>query len=118
MTALLPVLLNPCGAQAGEPMAIDRILPGEEFLDRQRIAAASFFERQQAATHGRDDFGLATDHPALCTGRRKVRNRERATVGPDDILDPRAMGLGDGYHQALDLLNSVNLAGGALNDST
>src|SRR5258706_13833782 len=102
MTALLPVLLNSRGAQAGEPVAIDRILPGEEFLDRQRIAAASFFERQQAATHGRNDFGLATDHPAIGTERREVRKRERATVGPDDILDPRAMGLGHGCSHALD----------------
>src|SRR3977135_4650892 len=102
MTALLPVLLNSRGAQAGQPMAIDRILPGEEFLDRQGIAAASFLERQQAATHGRNDFGLATDHPALCTGRREVRNRERATVGPDDILDPRAMGLCHGSPPPLD----------------
>src|SRR5689334_2575042 len=101
-TALLPILLDSRGPQAGEPITIDRILPGEEFLDRQRVTAASFFERQQATTHGRDDFGLATDHPALGTGRGKVRNRERATVGPDDILDPRAMGLGHGYSHALD----------------
>ena len=49
---LLAVLLNAGRAQAGKAMLVDRILPREEFLDRQRIAAARFFERQQAAAHG------------------------------------------------------------------
>ena len=32
--ALLAVLLNTRRAQAGEAVLIDRVLPGEEFLDR------------------------------------------------------------------------------------
>src|SRR5258707_15190825 len=36
---LLPVLLDARGAQAGEAVLVDRVLPGEEFFDRQRIAA-------------------------------------------------------------------------------
>ena len=98
----MPVLLDPGGAQAGEGMPVDRVLPGEEFLDREGITAAGFLERQQPAAHGRNDLGLATDHPALGAWRREVRNGERTTVGPDDILDPRAMGLGHWYSHALD----------------
>jgi hypothetical protein len=41
---LLPVLLDARGAQAGEAVLVDRILPGEKFLDRQRVTAAGFFE--------------------------------------------------------------------------
>src|SRR2546429_1572986 len=45
---LLPVLLDAGGAKPGKPVLVDRILPGEEFLDRKRVAAAGFLERQQA----------------------------------------------------------------------
>ena len=43
---LLAILLDARGAQAGEAVLVDRILPGEEFLDRQRVAGAGFLERQ------------------------------------------------------------------------
>ena len=43
-TVLLSVLLDSRGAQAGEAVLVDRILPGEELFDRQRIAAACLFE--------------------------------------------------------------------------
>jgi hypothetical protein len=42
---LSAVLLDARGAQAGEAMLIDRILPGEEFFDRECIAAAGFLQR-------------------------------------------------------------------------
>jgi hypothetical protein len=44
--ALLTVLLDTRRAQAGEAVLVDGILPGEEFLDGQRITAARLFERQ------------------------------------------------------------------------
>src|SRR4029077_20423844 len=75
----------------------DRVLPSEELLDRQRITAAGFLERQQTPTHGRDNFGLASDNPALGPRRGQIRDRERATVRPDHILDPRAVGFSHGY---------------------
>src|SRR5216684_9201832 len=102
---LLTVLLNARGAQAGEPVAIDGVLPGEKFLDRERIAAARLFERQKAASHRCHDFGLAADHPTLGPRRRQIRDGERATVGPDHIFHPRAVGFGHGYSQALDRQN-------------
>src|SRR5262249_18849364 len=92
--SLLPILLDARGAQAGEPMLVDGELPGEEFLDRQRIAAAGLFERQQAAADRGHDLGLAPDDPALGSRGGQIRNGQRAAVGPDDVFDPRAMGLG------------------------
>ena len=40
--SLRSVLLNACGTQPGKTMLVDGILPGEEFFDGQRIAAAGF----------------------------------------------------------------------------
>jgi hypothetical protein len=62
----LAVLLNARGAQAGEAMLVDGILPGKEFLDGQRITRASLFQRQQAAAYRSDHLSLAADDPTLC----------------------------------------------------
>src|SRR5207237_7729012 len=62
---LLPILLNARGAQAGQAMAIDGVLPGEEFFDGQRITAAGFLQRKQAAAHRSHDLSFAADDPAL-----------------------------------------------------
>jgi hypothetical protein len=91
--ALLAILLNASGAQAGQAVLIDRILPGKEFFDRQGVATARLFQRKQSAANGSDDFGFAANHPTLRSWRREIGNRQRRTVRPDDILDPRAMGL-------------------------
>src|SRR5262249_3291530 len=42
--SLLPVLLDTRGTQTCKTMPVDRILPGQEFLDRQRVAAARFLK--------------------------------------------------------------------------
>src|SRR5215471_10238536 len=71
--SLLPVLLDARGAQAGEAVAVDRVLPGEEFLNRQRVAAAGLLEREQATAHGGDDLGRAREGPQSSTDCRRVR---------------------------------------------
>ena len=43
-------MLDARGAQAGEAVLVDRILPGQEFFDGQGIAGAGFLEGQQSAT--------------------------------------------------------------------
>ena len=43
--SFLPVLLDARRAQPGQAMLVDGILPGEEFLDGKRVAAAGFFKR-------------------------------------------------------------------------
>src|ERR1041384_567642 len=61
--SLLPVLLDAGGPQAGQAMLIDGKLPGQEFVDRQRIAAAGFLEGKQASADRCNNLGLAADHP-------------------------------------------------------
>jgi hypothetical protein len=55
-------------------MLIDRKLPGKEFVDSQRVAAAGLLEGEQTAADGGDDFGLTADNPPFGTGRGEVRN--------------------------------------------
>src|SRR5947209_19443689 len=75
LRSLLAVLLDAGGAQAGQAMLVDGKLPGQEFVDGQRVAAAGFFQREQAATDCGNDFGLAADHPPLGTRRGQIRDR-------------------------------------------
>src|SRR6478672_9088453 len=62
---LLAILLDPGRAQASEAMLVDGELPGKEFVDRQRVAAAGFLEGKQAAAHRGNDFGLTANDPPL-----------------------------------------------------
>ena len=71
---LLPVLLNAGGAQPGKAMLIDGKLPGKEFVDRQRVAAASLLEGEQAAANRGNDFGLTADNPPFGPGCGQIRN--------------------------------------------
>jgi hypothetical protein len=71
---LLPVLLDAGGAQPGKAMLIDGKLPGKEFVDRQRVAAASLLEGEQAAANRGNDFGLTADNPPFGPGRGQIRN--------------------------------------------
>jgi hypothetical protein len=71
---LLAILLNAGGPQACKTMLINRKLPGQEFVDRQGVAAASLLKREQATTNRGNDFGLAADDPPFCPGRGQIRN--------------------------------------------
>jgi hypothetical protein len=72
---LLAVLLNARGAQTGKAMLVDGELPGQEFIDSQRIAAAGFLQREKATANSGDDFGLTADNPPFGAGRWKIGNR-------------------------------------------
>src|SRR3954453_20352551 len=78
VNALLTVLLNSGGAQAGETVLVDRELPRQEFVDGQGIAAARFFKGKQSAADGGDDLGLAANDPSLGTWRGQIRDSEGA----------------------------------------
>src|SRR5579872_4298991 len=106
---LLAILLNAGGAQARQAVLVDRILPGEEFLDRQRIAAARLFERKKPAADRGYDFRLTANDPTFGSRRRQIGDGQRGTVRPDDILDPRAMGLGHRNSHELDTLRALDL---------
>jgi hypothetical protein len=71
---LLAILLDPGGAQPGQAVLIDGKLPGKEFVDRQRVAAAGFLKGEQTAAHCGNDFSLPANDPPFCTGRRQVGN--------------------------------------------
>jgi hypothetical protein len=72
--SLLPILLDPRGPQTCQTMLIDGKLPGQEFVDRQRVPAAGFLEGKQTSADRRNDFGLAADHPPLGARRGQVSN--------------------------------------------
>jgi hypothetical protein len=68
VTVLLAILLDAGGSQACKTVLIDRKLPGEEFVDRQGVSAASLFKREQATADCGNDFRLAADDPTLSPG--------------------------------------------------
>jgi hypothetical protein len=71
---LLAVLLDAGRPQPRKAMLVDGELPGEEFVDGQRVAAASLLKGEQAPPYGGDNFGLAADDPPFCPGRWQIRN--------------------------------------------
>jgi hypothetical protein len=71
---LLAILLDAGGAQPRKAMLIDGKLPGEEFVDGQRVAAASLLEGEQAAADRGNDFGLTADNPPFGPGCGQIRN--------------------------------------------
>jgi hypothetical protein len=71
---LLAILLDAGGPQAGQTVLVDRKLPGEEFIDRQRIAAAGFLKGEKATAHSGDDLSFAADDPPFGSGRGQIRN--------------------------------------------
>src|SRR5215211_3284890 len=81
--ALLPVMLDAGRAQAGEAVLVDRLLPAQELLGRERVALAGLLEAEQAAADGRHHLGLAPDDPSARIRRRKVGDRQRTSVRPD-----------------------------------
>src|SRR3977135_4300836 len=103
---LLAVLLDARGAQPGKAMLVDGKLPGQEFVHRQGVAAASLLEGEQAAANRGNDFGLAADHPPFGSRRRQIGDRQRTAVRPDDVFYPRAMGFCHGVLTNSQPLNS------------
>jgi hypothetical protein len=71
---LLAILLDSGSSQASKAVLIDGKLPGQEFVDGQRVAAAGFLEGKQAAANRGHDLGLTADNPPLGSGRGQIRN--------------------------------------------
>jgi hypothetical protein len=55
-------------------MLVDGKLPGKEFVDGQRVTAASLLKREQAAADSGNDFGLTANYPPFGPGRGQIRN--------------------------------------------
>ena len=62
-------------------------LPIQEFVHAKRIACTSLFETQQPSTHRGNDLGFSPDHPTPGVLGRKIRDRQRASIRPDNVLD-------------------------------
>jgi hypothetical protein len=71
---LLAILLDPGGAQPRKAVLIDGELPGEEFVDGQRVTAAGLLEGEQTAANRSDDLGLTADNPPFGPGCGQIRN--------------------------------------------
>src|SRR6266436_2886004 len=82
---LLAILLNARGAQTGQTMLVDRVLPRQELFNRERVAGAGFLKREETTANRCDHFGLTPNDPAFRSRCRQVRNRQRAAVGTDHI---------------------------------
>ena len=63
----MAILLDSGGAQSGKAMLIDGKLPGQEFVDGQRVAAAGLLKGEQAAADCGNDFGLTANNPPFGT---------------------------------------------------
>jgi hypothetical protein len=72
---LLPILLDARGAQTGQAVLIDGKLPGQEFIDRQGVAAAGLLKGEQTTTDGGNNFSLTANNPPFGSGCRQIRNR-------------------------------------------
>jgi hypothetical protein len=71
----LAILLDSGGAQSGKAVLIDGKLPGQEFIDRQGVAAAGLLKGEQTTTDGGNNFGLTADNPPFGSGCRQIRDR-------------------------------------------
>jgi hypothetical protein len=54
-------------------MEFERAIPGTELFVGELVDTAGLLDRDPAATHGRDDRGLATDDPPLGVRMRQLR---------------------------------------------
>ena len=71
---LLAILLDAGGAQSRQTVLVDGKLPGKEFVDGQRVAAASLLEGEQATANCGNDLGFTADNPPFGPGCRQIRN--------------------------------------------
>src|SRR5947207_14315594 len=91
----MAIFLGARRAQPCEAVAIDRTLPGEEFIDRQHVAAACFFEREESAANSCNHFGLATNYPTYRPRWWEIVDCQTAAVGPADVFHLQRVARGD-----------------------
>lgn len=72
---LAAIFLDAGGAQAGQAVLVDRPLPGQELVDRERVALTSLLEADQPAADRGDDLSFAANDPPF-----GIRGGRSATV--------------------------------------
>jgi len=80
------ILLKSGSAQTWQTMGVIGALPGAELFFGELVAAAGFLESDLAALHGRDNRGLAADHPSFGVGRRQLTHGTCSDMSPIDNL--------------------------------
>ena len=80
------ILLYTLYAQTAKTILVDRILPGTEFIDRQRVAAARLLKRKQTAANRGNNLGFPMRHPTFCSLWRQIGDRQRRTVRPNNVV--------------------------------
>ena len=83
---LLTILLDARGAQASKSMLVDGVLPGQEFFDGQRVAAAGFLQREETAAYSSDNFGLTPITQRLVPGAGRSAMVSGLPSGPITYL--------------------------------
>src|SRR5687767_9434538 len=100
------IVLQARGPKTPHPVTIDRALPGEELLDRQRIAGTGFFQADQAGAHASDHLRLAADDPAPGARGRQVFEAQAAPVDAENHHASVAVELG--AHRLLPRYNPMS----------
>src|SRR6185437_9417044 len=86
---LVPILLDAGRPEAGQAIRVDRDLPAQEFVDRQRVARTGVFKRQEAAANRGDHLRLAANDPAARAGRRQIGDCQGTAVRTDHVFYSR-----------------------------
>jgi hypothetical protein len=85
---LMPVILDARSPQPSETVLVDRLLPGEVFLDGQQVAAAGFVKGEETTPYGRDHLCLPPNDPTFRVWRRQVADCQWAAIRTDDVFGP------------------------------
>jgi hypothetical protein len=64
-------------------MLVERLLPGLQFIDRQLVAAADLFERNQPTANRGNNLGFAVGHPAFRSWFGKIDHLQVRSLGPN-----------------------------------
>lgn len=96
---LAAIFLDAGGAQAGQAVLVDRPLPAQELVDRERVALTGLLEADQPAADRGDDLGLAANNPPLGIPGRQIGDGQGTAVGADHISDAGPIMISHGYSQ-------------------
>src|SRR6185312_13554208 len=90
----MAILLNAGGAQSGKAIFVDGSLPREKFFRGELVALTRLIEAEKPSPHGCHHLGLAPNDPSPGVRRRKISNRKRAAIRPNNIFDARSNQIG------------------------
>src|SRR5262249_26802214 len=72
-----PISLDTRCAPTAKTILVVRLLPGTEFIDGQRVAAARLLERKQTTANRGNNLGFTTRHPTFCSRWWQIGDRQR-----------------------------------------